>query len=60
MRLDFPEAPAHERPRGEPAASVKITFYPYAGGLGRDPRLSSQASEFLLISSLLLLGSVPE
>ena len=25
MRLDFPEAPAHERPRGGPAASVKIT-----------------------------------
>ena len=39
MRLDFPEAPAHERPRGEPAASVKITFYLCAGGLPRDPRL---------------------
>ena len=39
MRLDFPEAPAHERPRGGPAATVKITFYLCAGGLPRDPRL---------------------
>ena len=39
MRLDFSEALADERTRGEPAASVKITFYRYAGRLGGDPRL---------------------